>query len=136
MRFLSRVSKLGCTGILTRALAMLFALGVFATAADARGFRLGGLGLNERIEKVYDLPRIDDLKLPDGRYIDIGRIYGGSNDRKLIGYAGSSSEYLNLPSEVMAGLVKVAGFSSQGDWVKELMTSTLCSESSASSDSQ
>ncbi len=85
-----------------------------ADPSEARRVRFGSSGGSSSgsIEKVYELPRIPELTMPDGRSIDIGRIKGGKDDGKLVGYVGPGREYLNLPYEAMTELVGHAGFDS------------------------
>ncbi len=96
-----------------RALTIVVALIAIAVPAEAKRIRFGSGstgGGSTKVEKIFDLPRIPDLQLPDGRYIDIGRISGGKKAGTLVGYVGSSREFLNLPADAMRELVRIAGF--------------------------
>jgi hypothetical protein len=93
--------------------ALVFAIVAFAGSSEARRLRFGATTMGggaTMVVRVHELPRIPELQLPDGRYVDIGMMKGGSKDSTLVGYVGSQREYLNLPLDTMTDLVRIAGF--------------------------
>jgi hypothetical protein len=78
------------------------------THAAVRAYARSGRG--GKVELVQDLPNIEDLQLPDGRYVDIGRIRGTELHGQLVGYVGSSREYLEADDAMLAELVQYVGF--------------------------
>jgi hypothetical protein len=93
---------------------------MLAGAQDAEAKRRGipifipGFGSSETIVLVKDLPNIEALKRPDGKYVDLGYIHQRSGG-KWIGYVGSDTEYLPLTPEGLNALMRVAGISKLPD---------------------
>jgi hypothetical protein len=106
------------------ATALLIAIVCLAVPADAKRARFGFGGIGGSgggsVERVYTLPRSAELQMPDGRPVDIGRIVGGSKNGTLVGYVGSTREYLNLPQDAMDELVGHAGFANVAALQKHL----------------
>ncbi len=93
---------------------MMFALAVLAVGATEAAARRGfipiptfGLG-GEAIVKVLDLPDIPQLRRADGRHMDLGYKFSGSSG-EWVGYIGSDSQYLALPTGAAENLAKLAG---------------------------
>jgi hypothetical protein len=88
--------------------------------AHAAGRALARSNRGGKVELVQDLPNIEDLQLPDGRYIDIGRIRGSHLHGTLVGYVGSSSEYVEASDAMLAEMVQYVGFGTLQDFKEHL----------------
>jgi hypothetical protein len=109
-------TKTGISMKLRSGLVAASLLVLVAGAEDAEAKRRGipifipGGGYSETIVLVKDLPNIEALKRPDGKYIDLGYLHQKTGG-KWIGHIGSDSEYMSIPPEVLDMIIKVSGMS-------------------------
>lgn len=80
-------------------------------AAEARRgipIVIPGFGGGEELVKVAELPRIPQLRRPDGAYIDLGYKFTSSGG-EWVGHIGSGTKYMPLTPEALQALMTVAG---------------------------
>ena len=85
-------------------------------AANAKGGR-GRIGLpipipglrGETLVKVLEMPRIQELRRPDGQYVDLGYKFNSWSGGDWVGYIGSDSEYLTLNPGDLEAMLALAG---------------------------
>jgi hypothetical protein len=99
----NRIMALGMAAIVLASLSA-------SAEARRRGFfiPIPGFRSGDSLMLVKDLPNIEALKLPDGRYIDLGYKFSRSGN-KWIGHIGSDTEFLNFGEAEIKMLMTAAG---------------------------
>ncbi|MBC8036883.1 MAG: hypothetical protein H7X89_06670 [Rhizobiales bacterium] len=72
------------------------------------GRRFGGIG-GESLVLVKDLPDIEALHRPDGKYVDLGYKFNRLSGGEWVGHIGSTKTYLPLTETQLNMLITIGG---------------------------
>lgn len=66
---------------------------------------------SDLVVKVLDLPDRPEFRRLDGSYFDLGWRFKGKKGGAWVGYIGSSTDFLNIPPQELANIMRLANLS-------------------------